>query len=362
MCALIFMDGFDHYGASSTGRTNMLAGVYADVDSNSSPTTTNPRNSTHSYATPIGAAVTGLRRVFGASKTTVGCGGAFYFTNLPDTADLTVLMQFLDTDNVLQVGLVLNTDGKIAAKRGTIGEISNGSADVLGTTATTVISAGVWHHVEAKYVASETVGTVTVWVDEVEVLAITGADTVNTLNVEASQVTFMRCADVNVLPCYLDDIYAWDDSGSYNKSQIGDKDILPYWYTGDGATSAWVRNTGSTDYEQVDDLIQDGDTTYLQAAAASDVEELTLSGVPSTVAGIVGIALINCMRKTQAGASSVQAAAVETGGAVASGTERPMTEEYAYYSDVIERNPVSGTPAWTYTTLNTMSLRLTRTV
>jgi hypothetical protein len=360
--ALLWMDGFDHYGTSSTGRTNMLRGVYADVDASGFPLTTNPRNSTCSWGSSAGALATGLRRVFGAAKTTVGAAGAFWLTNLPDTADLTILMSFLDIDNVAQVSLTLETDGKLTARRGTLSEVQAGSATTLGQTATSVFSAGVWHHIECKYVASQTVGTFTVKVDEVEVIAVTGADTVNTSNVEASQVLFSRLSDTNVIPAYLDDIYAWDTSGSYNNDFIGDKDILPYYYDGDGATTAWVRNTGSTDYEAVDDTTQDGDTTYLQAATALDVEELELSTVPATVAGIVGIALINCMRKTQAGASNVTAAAVETGGAVSSGTDRPMTEEYTYYSDVIERNPVGGTPAWTATTLSAMKLRLTRTV
>jgi hypothetical protein len=358
---MLWMDGFDHYGTSTTGRTNMLLGVYADVDAAGAPSTTNPRNSTTSFATTGGSA-TGIRRVFGAAKTTVGVGMAFWFTNLPSAADTTVLMAFVDTDNVAQVGLVVTTDGKLAVKRGSLTNISAGTATTLGTTATTVITAGVWHHVECKYLADQTVGTVTVKIDEVEVLAITGADTVNTSNVEASQIVIGRFLDANTLPAYVDDIFAWDTAGSYNNTFVGDKDILPYWYTGDGATSAWVRNTGSTDYEQIDDTVQDGDTTYLQAANALDVQEQTLSGVPSTVGGIVAIGLVNCMRKTQAGSASVTAAAVETGGAVSSGTDRPMTEEYAYYLDVIERNPVGGTPAWTYTTLNSMKLRLTRTV
>jgi hypothetical protein len=358
---MLWMDGFDHYGTSSTGRTNMLSGVYADVDASGFPTTTNPRNSTHSWGSAAGALATGLRRVLGAAKTTCGAGGAFWLTNLPDTADLTILMSFLDADNVAQVSLTLETDGRLTARRGTLSQIQAGTATTLGATATSVFSAGVWHHIECKYFASETVGTFTVKVDEVEVLAITGADTVNTLNVSASQVLFCRLSDTNVIPAYLDDIYAWDDAGSYNNTFVGDKDILPYWYTGDGATSAWVRNTGASDYLAVDDTVQDGDATYLQAATSGDVEELTLSGVPATVAGIVAIGLVNCMRKTQAGASNVTAAAVETGGAVSSGTDRPMTEEYAYYLDVIERNPAAGTPAWTYSTLNTMSLRLTRT-
>jgi hypothetical protein len=355
-----WMDGFDHYGTGSTGRTNMLTGVYADADTNATPSTANPRNGTHSYLANNESV--GLRRVFGTPLTTVGVGGAFWFNNLPSVAGRTPIMAFLDGNNVNQVALVLGTDGRLSARRGTIDQLTALTATVLGTTTNAVITAGTWHHIECKYVASETVGTFTVKVDEVEVLAITGADTCNTSNVEASQVLFGRYIDNNVAPAYIDDIYCWDTDGSYNNDFIGDKDILAYWYTGDGATSAWVRNTGATDYEAVDDTTQDGDTTYLQAAAASDVEELTLSGVPSTVAGIVAIGLVNCMRKTQAGASNVTAAAVETGGAVASGTDRPMSEEYTYYLDVIERNPAAGTPAWTYTTLNTMSLRLTRTV
>lgn len=365
LVALLKADGFDHYGTSTTGRTNMLLGAYAAVDANWLPATTKPRNGICSLAmTSVGGTGLGIRDTFGATKTYCGRAMAYWFTQLPANSTGTTLMTFSDTNNAAQMSLVLTTTGTLQVYRGTSGGTATGSPSAQ------VVTSGSWAHVEmwvkAGSTTTSTDGEVEVFVNGTQVIDFTGGSTVRTINTanrEYSQVICGIYTDNNIVPTYMDDAVMYDDSGSYNNAPgIGDKDVLPYYPDADGGTSAWVRNTGSSDFSAVNQTAQDGDTTYLEAAAAADVEDLEISAVPSTVDGIIGVVLINCLRKTQAGASEVSADIMETGSAASSNTAHVLSQSYAYYHDVIERNPVDGTTAWTYTTVSASKIRLTRDV
>lgn len=369
--ALLWMDGFDHYGSgtvqANTGRTNMLKGAWASADTNCVVSTTKPRNGYASVVISTTANV-GMRRVFGGSynNAAVGVATAWYTTSLPDIANSQIVLTFTDQANDEQVSIIINTDGTIKAVAGT-----RSSTTVLGTSASPVITASTWHHIEARLICHASTGALEVRVDGVAAIGpLTNIDTDPQGTSEVSQAWFgLVFASGTAGPQYIDDCYAWDGTGSYNNDFIGDKDILTYYYDGDTGTQQWTPNVAVAHHLQVDDTESsqspasgnDGDTTYLQATSAGNIEELDLEAVPSTVAGIVGVQLVNMMRKTQAGASNVTAVIVEgTITAESTGTSTELGEEYAYYQEVIERNPVNGTDQWRYDTLSDCKLKLTR--
>lgn len=362
--ALLWADGFDHYGTSTTGTTNMGLAVWSAVDTYV-PATTLPRNSICSLRT-ASQATTGARRSFGGQKTAVGVTGAFYWTALPASDTTCRPIVLLDQSNAAQITLNVQTSGAMRVYRGTVA-----TGTLLYTTTTQVVYGGTWNHIEVYWVASSTIsatdGTIEVWVNETKVIDLTAGsavDNVNTSNRECSQVSFGLVSESATLPVYIDDVVAYDNSGTYNNvGPIGDKDVLPYYYDSDDAETDWVRNAGANDYEAVDETAQDGDTTYLEAAVAGDMSKLGLAAVPSTVDDVIGVILVNVLRKTQAGASEVTCDFEEsTGPTATSNTAHVLTQSYAYYHDVVERNPVDGTTAWNYTTLSAAKLKLTRTV
>lgn len=359
--ALIFADGFDHYGTSTTGSANMLLGAWASVSAQWTPATTKPRNSLCSMAHTTSDTL-GFRRTFGTTLTTVGVAGAFWYTSLPLLSTTVTPIQLLDNAGGAQISVNVTSAGFISVRSG------GSTGTQLGISAAQVISAGSWAHIECKWIASSTTsatdGTVEVYVNgTIAVNLAANVDNVATSNREVSQVSYGIEADgAGVRPNYVDDVFAWDTTGSYCNSVIGDKDVLPYYYDGDEATSDWVRNTGASDFSAVNQTAQDGDTTYIEAAVLNDTEELSVAAVPSSVDGIVAVVMVNMLRKTAAGASEVTVSLVESGGAAAAGTAHVMTQSYAYYHDVVHRNPVDGTTAWTYTTLSAAKGRLKRTV
>jgi hypothetical protein len=72
------------------------------------------------------------------------------------------------------------------------------------------------------------------------------------------------------------------------------------------------------------------------------------------------------MRKTDAGAGNVQMGLVSSAvgsppaPAVANGADRPITEVYTYWQDVIELDPATGAP-WAASAVNDVKLRFERT-
>lgn len=359
---ILYGDGFDHYGSGSTGRSNMLLGAWAAVGTNWTPETTKPRNSIHSLKA-TSSDTTGARKSFGSTKTTVGVAGAFFLTQLPASNTVVAPITLVDQANAAQITVVIQSSGALELKRG---DRSTGTS--ITTTASQVVFAGSWAHIEMKVIAGSTTtstdGSIVVYVNNTSAISLSAnTRTINTSNREYSGVVYGQHADNTILPTYMDDVYGWDTSGSYNNDiPVGDKDVLPYYMDGDEATSDWTRNTGANDYGATNQTAQDGDTTYLEATAAAQVEELSISAVPSSVDGIAAAIAVSCMRKTAAGASEVEVNIVESGGADSGNAAHVLTQSYAYYHNVVERNPVDGTTAWTYTTLSAAKLRLERTV
>lgn len=359
--ALLWADGFDHYGTGTTGRSNMLLGVYAEVNG-FSPETTLPRNGICSLEWDV-AAGGGIRRVFGGIKYTVGVGFAFRLATLPTIDHTMALITFRDNNNDSQVTITVGTTGTIDVARGTT------SGTHLEETSTPVVTAGAWFHIEAKWTTNSTKdatdGNVEIRINETTVIDYTG-DVVATDELECSQVLLMKTLAGGGTTYYIDDLYAWDTATDANNTIadfIGDKDALTFYPDADGATSDWVRESDSpsaSDFSKVNANTPDGDTTYLEAATLNDTEDLGIETVPATVVGIVAAVAVNMMRKTTAGASDVTPSLVGGSGGVGAGSAHALSETYAYFHDVVELDPDTAS-AWTATTLSAASIRLKRT-
>ena len=357
--ALLWADGFDHYLTGATGRTNMLAGSWAEVFSGHTPETTKPRNSICSLAC-TGAG--NSRRVFGSDLSAVGVGGAFWVTTLPTQASKTYYFSLQDSGNVTQVALVAGTTGTLELRLGSI------TGTVLATSAV-CITAGAWHHVEMFWESATGAsgvnadGTVIVKVDEATVISLVGnVDNVSTANLHASQVYIFGNSPVGgATGMYLDDVFAWDTTTSENNDFLGDKDILPYYTDADGATVEWTPSSGTDHYEMVNYSASepDGDTSYLQAGVNGDVEELEVETIPASIQNIVAAVMFNVAKKTDAAACAFTPALISNA-AVGSGSAHTLTEGYVYYYDPIALDPDTST-AWTAATLGAAQVRLTRT-
>lgn len=136
-----------------------------------------------------------------------------------------------------------------------------------------------WYHVGIVIEASATVGTVTVYVNGVNILAATGQDTGTSI----SEMYFAGTVTGGITwkpYAYFSDFYV--DTGSGNSIEAPPKKSFLWAVAdGNGYSSQWTGSDGnSTDnYLLVDDTTPDDDTTYVKAESANLIDGYACAAV-----------------------------------------------------------------------------------
>ena len=356
--ALLWMDGFDHYGSGSTGRDNMTNyGAYAAVDSGLSISNVRARTGTYSLR-GYGGSDQYARRVFGAQKSAVGFGCAVYMDAIPSNVYNVTLCDFWDVNGYTLCRIRVKSDGSLQLWRG-----SSSSGSEVSSTSGPVMTAGGWYHFECKFTPNGATSSIEVRVNEVTVLnngsfaigtALSGDGTTST---ETSSVRFGN--HLVAAYVYVDDLFAWDTSGSYNTDFIGDRKVATLMPNGDTSVMDWTPDTGSTEYTQIDEIGPDGDTSYVYVGAVSNAEaEFDLEAMPSNAGAIAAVQTYVAARKTDAGTCDYRTDIV-SGGLDTAGDSHPITTSYLYYMDVFETDPNTGAQ-WTKSGVDSAKIRLVR--
>jgi len=353
--ALLWCDGFDHYGTSTA---KMLDGVYAEVGTSASISTLNPRTGANHLRINGGSgqAATFVRRVLGGAKTTVGLGAVFYLTALPTGNNCQRIFGYSDAANATQLGIVIQSTGTIEAWRGV-----PGSGTSLGASSSPVVVASAYQHIEAVVLFSQTVGTVEVRVNGVTVLSVSGVDTCNTALTECSQVYIGGAANGTQTDKthYIDDLFCYDNTSSYNNTFIGDRRVLTLFPDANTATADWTAVGAATGYECIDEASPDDDTTYITAATTGLVSQFGLQNLPAGISVINAVVMVERARKTEAGTANTQVSIV-SGASTTAGADKALTEIYTYRQDVFQIDPASAAP-FTPSEVDALQFKVART-
>lgn len=357
--ALLWMDGFDHYGTGATGNDNMLRGLWAGVNTSGAAAVgiTNSTSRTGSCSMRISeSGVAGnprLRRVFGASYDVVGFAGVYFLSTLPEGNEHQ-FVQFRDSDNAAQIGFVITSTGAIRAYRGSYSAL-------LGTSADAVVVASAWQHIEFACHIHDSAGWAEVRVNGVTVLSLSGIDTKATSLAGAAQVALSvrQAGPATAGPnYYIDDIFAWNDQGDSNNSFIGDKRVGLITPNDDTAQADWTPAGSVTGFGAISEIPQDADTTYIEAQDAGYVSEFELQDAVGDIGAISAVQTYVIQRKTVAGVCNTRVGLVSDA-AETLGADRPVTEQYTYYTDMFESDPNTAAP-WTKTGLSAARLKIER--
>lgn len=350
--ALLWCDGFDHYGTIG----KLTDGAWAEIGSQITLSSANPRTGTYHLRSAANfSSATTARRVLGGAKTSVGLATVFYTTSLPTIAQRDILFAFMDAANVAQVTIGLDTTGTITAWRGTV------AGTALGTTASPVFVANAYQHVEAFVLFSNTVGTVEVRVNGVTVLTLTSQDTVATANVECSQVRVAGTNSAGTATTIMDfdDVFCYDNAGTYNNAFIGDRRVLTLFPNANTATADWTAVGAATGYECIDEANPDEDTTYITADTTGLISEFGLQNLPGGISAISAVVMVERARKTDAGTANTQIS-IHSGASTTTGANKALTEVYTFRQDVFEIDPASAAP-FTPTEVNALQFKVERT-
>ena len=227
--AVLFMDGFEHYGVGDSSGEAMLDNVYASITSSVEVSAAEARTGDTSLRL---AALNGrfIRRVFPAAVGEVFVGFAFFAQALPTNSERVSICDLRNAANDIMLSVVVLPTGAISVRNG---ELT--SADVA-VTAGPVLGAASWNHIEVR--AVESTGVVQVRVNGEQVL-------------DTSSFTFSasfaqwgnsgRGPGGGANTYYLDDLVVNDTTGSYNNTWKGDLRVATLFPDADATPSGWAR-------------------------------------------------------------------------------------------------------------------------
>jgi hypothetical protein len=355
--ALRFMDSFNHYGTSDllgTGNGQKWSLVYGSAATTCSIS--------------LGCGRFGAGLSFGRNAPTASwwaamiktldnqstwiVGFAFRTTAIPNNTN-GVIVALFDSGNT-QCDLRINTDGTL--------QVTRNGTNLTGGKSANVIQVNTWYYVEWYCVISSSLSSnqCNVNVNGVQWLSVSpGQVTKNTANATANQIAIGGTANAlgfqgNGIMDYSD-LYVCDGTGSapYN-TFLGDCKVECRWPIGPSGTNAnWVANGGSTT-GCVNDLMPNGDNSYLSSANTNDVSTFILPPLDSTPSIIYGLQVTHASRKTDAGTRQISDM-VRSGGANYVGNTVSLSNGYLMFPNIYTTDP-NTSAAWTQSGANAVEI------
>jgi hypothetical protein len=286
-------------------------------------------------------------RDLAAAATSVTVGFAFRIFSDGTMSDLTantaVLYFCLGGDTTLQLGVGVNDDGSIFAIRPT----SFSAGTTLGTSASGKILLNTWHYVEVEAVIDGSAGRVTVYVDNSQVLNLTGQNTKAMAGTGTDRITLYNSLLDTGGPHSMDfdDMYFKDDATKLGEQRC--EVLLP---TSDVA-QGFARSTGTTNYTLVDDAPV-VTTDYVQGSTVGDTDTYGLADLSSTPNSISSVMLVAYVQKTDAGTRTI-ALQAKSGATTSDGPDYAMTTSVTRLERMMLTDP-NTSAAWTPSAVNAL--------
>jgi hypothetical protein len=127
----------------------------------------------------------------------------------------------------------------------------------------------VWYYVETKVFIDGSAGTVTIRVNGIEVLNVTGLDTL--VNAPASVKDIRLIGSIN-LQFWVDDFYIADDSGYIHTDFLGSMITQTIRPDADATANFTTSTPSANHFENVDETIVDDDTSYVESNTSGQRE------------------------------------------------------------------------------------------
>lgn len=354
--AIIWMDGFDHYGLSGSS-ARMQDGVYAEAPSGADDEYSRTGAYSYSLSGGIATLATRLRRVFPQGAIEYGGVGFALFMPSLFTDDNDLRFEVRDVSNNILITIGWRTNGALLIYRGDLTEL-------LYESPTPNFLANAWQHVEFSYRIHATEGFVEVRLNGVTIGNVSEVNTRGSFGLAAQFASRRGLGVVSADGAWMDDLFAWDTSGSFNNDFLGDRRVITIYPDADTAVAEMTVVGAAEGWQAIDDAVPDDESSYIEGAtptgSSDPVEsEFDLEDVPAEVVAITAVQSYVRMRKTDAAVCNMQTSFV-SGSDFDSGLDRAITEAWTYWMDVFETDPATGA-LWTPAALNAAKIRLART-
>jgi hypothetical protein len=333
--ALRFIDSFDHYATADFAQK--WTSVNAATFSSTIVVGAYGRNSTNGLRFTWSDVNSHLRlqRTVTTSGSTAIMGAAVKVSAISGTSSANPLFSIWDGASI-QTSLRIDAAGTLSVLRGSFG------GTVLGTSVG-VLSTATYYYIELKVVLHGSTGTYDVKVNGTSFLSGTGA---NTADAGTTAWTAARIgsdgstAHISGGATWdFDDFYVCDGSGSANNDVLGPIRVKAVFPDGAGNSTQFTPSAGSN-FQNVDEASQDGDTTYNSETTVGQKDLYTLGalGITGTVKGVQ----TNLIVRSDGGGAETIAPVWRIGATDYDGTTVGVTTSYADSLQVYETSPATG--------------------
>ena len=232
----LFLDGFDHYGLSTSGTQNMLDGAWAQVPTGSNivvgPDVPSWGTRTGLYALNNNQFNQYYRYVLPASKTRLFLSFGFSTDGLPIGNLQSLMVAFADSGNTVYAKLWCQADGSIV--------LTDSGTTVLASTQGPILTSRNWNFLEMDMDIAG--GKFTLRVDDstgagTPAIAATGLTYSKS---SVGQLQFINPVGGGSKTLWMDDLFIRDTSGSVNNTWLGDRRIATLFANSDTTTSGWT--------------------------------------------------------------------------------------------------------------------------
>lgn len=347
-----WLDDFQGYGSNAA---LLLNGAYAEASAVTLPVDPDPTaGGTRCLS---GGAGGGVRRVLSATQTTVGIAYRVWPVSL---ASETTIFTVSDTNNLVHCFVTFDTSGYIKAYRNdTAGFV------LLGTSASPVMLANAWQHMEVKFFIDAAAGTIAVRREGVAVLTTAAARTTSDRAGAIASVQNVVIYKINPsIPVgvnyYTKDFAIWDGSGARNNNFLGSRTVKRLRPNAD-VSFPWTASTGTTGWNRINSDTPQDDASYIYAPDPAPAASLfALEDLAVNVTSVAFVMPQHRSRKTDGGDGNLQVG-LKSSATTGLGADRPVTTAYTYYGDIFDSDP-NGGGAWSVAAVNALQLQLNRTL
>lgn len=156
----------------------------------------------------------------------------------------------------------------------------------------------------------------------------------------------------------FDDIIAYSYESADDATYIGMYGVYYLKPIADAALDQWSLSSGSSGYALIDEVLPDGDTSFIFTDVNGDKSSFTVEALPSNVVSVLAVAPTMYARKTDSGPGSVQLGVLSGATTLYNGDDLPLLTDYGYQMVVFDQDPDTSAP-WDPTHLPTIIIERT---
>ncbi len=328
--ALLWADGFDHYGSNANLLQTFYTGqFYLTAD--------NPRTGTNSLA------VNGFDPVSAMNFPQIvegNIGYAYWVDNLGG-----------DQRYKLRVGGTVIADFRPINSGAMAFSCPGGQLySVPG-----LFQVGAWNYVEIGWkLATGGQGYMWMRLNGVEIIRADGL----TIDVGGAGMDNLAL-QMSGVTARFDDLVLLDHSGAQNNGPLGDIRCRTIFPDANGPLQAWPVTGDASAYQALGHVPPDVAAHYIAGQNVGDAADFGVGELPINTAYVFGVVMVNQLSKTDAGACTVQPALVSGPGSTDGNPVNPGTGS-SYYRSTFPVDPNGGGP-WTRAAVNASRVKFTRT-